>query len=474
MGGTKRKSEEDVHASIAKSEEAGVEIGAGEEAKRATSSGKTPSNVADINAKREEKKRSPTKRRKSKQSTDFFNELPSLMGLETLPTISRQNSFSIYNNGGEIIRVLSNNNLFAAEDVVPPASLGAVPPPQSVLKEEEEEGNTVYNADNIVHNRNTANDIANTANAANANNNLWESLDLPMPPMHPTPMVNNNYSAHEQELILGSKSFTLGTPYAQQRELLRVNVNNNNNNKDNNNKKTKATVGKNAAGGKQAPSKAQQQKNRRLNVKAKKDAILAVDKIMADNAKNVSPPRNLLNNDARLRTTEVEEANGQYQYFHAQQEQSMQKRNERMTTTATNTTPSDEENANPPSNGSREDENNKKSDNNNRSSDNNSNETSLVKEVGNSADGAARNDDKNNKNKNTQHQQRNCQAELMLLEEFQSVIRNLYSVTRENIKNSLYRLAEEAKNRAAGVTVVKEKEHAMVDQSVVNLLYQRY
>ena len=472
MSGTKRKSEEDVHASIAKSEEAGVEVGAGE-ARRASSSGKTPSNVADITAKREEKKRSPTKRRKSKQSTDFFNELPSLMGLETLPTISRQNSFSIYNNGGEITRVLSNNNLFAAEDVVPPASLGAVPPPQSVLKEEEE-GNTVYNADNIVHNRNTANDIANTANAANANNNLWESLDLPMPSMHPTPMVNNNYSAHEQELILGSKSFTLGTPYAQQRELLRVNVNNNNNKKKNNNKKTKATVGKNAAGGKQAPSKAQQQKNRRLDIKAKKDAILAVDKIMADNAKNVSPPRNLLNNDARLRTTEVEEANGQYQYFHAQQEQSMQKRNERMTTTATNTTPSDEENANPPSNGSREDENNKKSDNNNRSSDNNSNETSLVKEVGNSADGAAMNDDKNNKNKNTQHQQRNCQAELMLLEEFQSVIRNLYSVTRENIKNSLYRLAEEAKNRAAGVTVLKEKEHVMVDQSVVNLLYQRY
>ena len=117
MGGTKRKSEEDVHASIAKSEEAGVEVGAGE-ARRASSSGKTPSNVADITAKREEKKRSPTKRRKSKQSTDFFNELPSLMGLETLPTISRQNSFSIYNNGGEITRVLSNNNLFAAEDVV--------------------------------------------------------------------------------------------------------------------------------------------------------------------------------------------------------------------------------------------------------------------------------------------------------------------------------------------------------------------
>ena len=45
-------------------------------------------------------------------------------------------------------------------------------------------------------------------------------------------------------------------------------------------------------------SKAQQQKNRRQAVKAKKDAILAIDKIMADNAKNISPPRNLVNNDA--------------------------------------------------------------------------------------------------------------------------------------------------------------------------------
>ena len=196
---------------------------------------------------------------------------------------------------------------------------------------------------------------------------------------------------------------------------------------------------------------------------------------MADNAKNISPPRNLVNNDAKLRTTEVQEANGQYQYFHMQQEQTMQKRNDRMTTTATNTTPSEEENAHPPSNGSREDENNKKSDNN-RSSDNNSNGTSLVKEVGNSADGAANIDNKIINNKNIQQHQRSSQAELILLEEFQTVIRNLYSVTRENIKSSLYRLAEEAKNknRAAGATVFKDKDHVMVDQSVVNLLYQRY
>ena len=124
----------------------------------------------------------------------------------------------------------------------------------------------------------------------------------------------------------------------------------------------------------------------------------------------------------------------------------MQKRNDRMTTTATNTTPSEEENAHPPSNGSREDENNKKSDNN-RSSDNNSNGTSLVKEVGNSADGAANIDNKIINNKNIQQHQRSSQAELILLEEFQTVIRNLYSVTRENIKSSLYRLAEEAKNK---------------------------
>ena len=56
------------------------------------------------------------------------------------------------------------------------------------------------------------------------------------------------------------------------------------------NKKAKANV-KNAVGGKQMQSKAQQQKNRRQAVKAKKDAILAIDKIMADNAKNISPPR---------------------------------------------------------------------------------------------------------------------------------------------------------------------------------------
>ena len=241
------------------------------------------------------------------------------------------------------------------------------------------------------------------------------------------------------------------------------------------NKKAKANVAKNAVGGKQMQSKAQQQKNRRQAVKAKKDAILAIDKIMADNAKNISPPRNLVNNDAKLRTTEVQEANGQYQYFHMQQEQSMQKRNDRMTTTATNTTRSEEENAHPASNGSREDENNKKSDNN-RSSDNNSNGTSLVKEVGNSADGAANIDNKIINNKNIQQHQRSSQAELILLEEFQTVIRNLYSVTRENIKSSLYRLAEEAKNknRAAGATVFKDKDHVMVDQSVVNLLYQRY
>ena len=241
------------------------------------------------------------------------------------------------------------------------------------------------------------------------------------------------------------------------------------------NKKAKANVAKNAVGGKQMQSKAQQQKNRRQAVKAKKDAILAIDKIMADNAKNISPPRNLVNNDAKLRTTEVQEANGQYQYFHMQQEQTMQKRNDRMTTTATNTTRSEEENAHPPSNGSREDENNKKSDNN-RSSDNNSNGTSLVKEVGNSADGAANIDNKIIINKNIQQHQRSSQAELILLEEFQTVIRNLYSVTRENIKSSLYRLAEEAKNknRAAGATVFKDKDHVMVDQSVVNLLYQRY
>jgi len=459
MTGMKRKSE-DIHASFAKNDLPQIPKRGGEAAVDVdVEGGKIMPFITTTEKKTtEEENATPTKRRKSKQSTDFFNELPSLMGLETLPTISRQNSFSIYNNGGDITRVLSSNNLFAAEEDVPPASLGAV-----------------------------NNEVANTSNAANANNTLWESLDLPMPPMHPTPMTNNNYSAHEQEIILGSKSFTLGTPYATQNELMRMNVNKNdkNNTKNTGNKKAKVTAGKNAAGGKQAPSKAQQQKNRRQTVKAKKDAILAVDKIMADNAKNLSPPRNLLNNDARLRTTEVQEANGQYQYFHAQQEQTMQKRNERMTTMATLTTPSDEENANPPSNGSREDENNKKSDNNNRSSDNNSNETSLVKEVGNSADGATNNDDKNNKKNKSiqqqqqhhhhhQQQQRNSQAELMLLEEFQTVVRNLYSVTRENIKNSLYRLAEEAKNRAAGATILKQKDHVMVDQSVVNLLYQRY
>ena len=490
MTGMKRKSE-DIHASFAKNDLPQIPKRGGEAAVDVdVEGGKIMPFITTTEKKTtEEENATPTKRRKSKQSTDFFNELPSLMGLETLPTISRQNSFSIYNNGGDITRVLSSNNLFAAEEDVPPASLGAVPPLRSVLKEEEEEeeGNAIYNADNIVNTTHANNEVANTSNAANANNTLWESLDLPMPPMHPTPMTNNNYSAHEQEIILGSKSFTLGTPYATQNELMRMNVNKNdkNNTKNTGNKKAKVTAGKNAAGGKQAPSKAQQQKNRRQTVKAKKDAILAVDKIMADNAKNLSPPRNLLNNDARLRTTEVQEANGQYQYFHAQQEQTMQKRNERMTTMATLTTPSDEENANPPSNGSREDENNKKSDNNNRSSDNSSNETSLVKEVGNSADGATNNDDKNNKKNKSiqqqqqqhhhhQQQQRNSQAELMLLEEFQTVVRNLYSVTRENIKNSLYRLAEEAKNRAAGATILKQKDHVMVDQSVVNLLYQRY
>ena len=384
----------------------------------------------------EEKKATinPMKRRKSKQSTDFFNELPSLMGLEVLPTISRQNSFShIYNNGGEIPQVLSNNNLFATEEVVPPASLVAAPPPQSALKEEG--GNAVYNADNIVKATNTTN-VVNTA-SANANN-LWESLDLPIP-MHPTSMANNNYSVHEQEIILGSKSFTLGTPYTQQHELIRENVNTTTTaatTMNTTNKKAKANVAKNAVGGKQMQSKAQQQKNRRQAVKAKKDAILAIDKIMADNAKNISPPRNLVNNDAELRTTEVQEANGQYQYFHMQQEQTMQKRNDRMTTTATNTTPSEEENAHPPSNGSREDENNKKSDNN-RSSDNNSNGTSLVKEVGNSADGAANIDNKIINNKNIQQHQRSSQAELILLEEFQTVIRNLYSSLSEYQKLSV-------------------------------------
>ena len=483
MIGSKRKSE-DVHASTGKKERAAsgepAKIGGGEGGKTAQQISSAPSNTkanaaAITEMKREEKKATinPTKRRKSKQSTDFFNELPSLMGLEVLPTISRQNSFShIYNNGGEIPQVLSNNNLFATEEVVPPASLVAAPPPQSALKEEG--GNAVYNADNIAKATNTTN-VVNTA-SANANN-LWESLDLPIP-MHPTSMANNNYSVHEQEIILGSKSFTLGTPYTQQHELIRENVNTTTTvatTMTTTNKKAKANVAKNAVGGKQMPSKAQQQKNRRQAVKAKKDAILAIDKIMADNAKNISPPRNLVNNDAKLRTTEVQEANGQYQYFHMQQEQSMQKRNDRMTTTATNTTRSEEENAHPASNGSHEDENNKKSDNN-RSSDNNSNGTSLVKEVGNSADGAANIDNKIINNKNIQQHQRSSQAELILLEEFQTVIRNLYSVTRENIKSSLYRLAEEAKNknRAAGATVFKDKDHVMVDQSVVNLLYQRY
>ena len=474
MTGMKRKSE-DIHASFAKNDLPQIPKRGGEAAVDVdVEGGKIMPFITTTEKKTtEEENATPTKRRKSKQSTDFFNELPSLMGLEVLPTISRQNSFShIYNNGGEIPQVLSNNNLFATEEVVPPASLVAAPPPQSALKEEG--GNAVYNADNIVKATNTTN-VVNTA-SANANN-LWESLDLPIP-MHPTSMANNNYSVHEQEIILGSKSFTLGTPYTQQHELIRENVNTTTTaatTMNTTNKKAKANVAKNAVGGKQMQSKAQQQKNRRQAVKAKKDAILAIDKIMADNAKNISPPRNLVNNDAKLRTTEVQEANGQYQYFHMQQEQTMQKRNDRMTTTATNTTPSEEENAHPPSNGSREDENNKKSDNN-RSSDNNSNGTSLVKEVGNSADGAANIDNKIINNKNIQQHQRSSQAELILLEEFQTVIRNLYSVTRENIKSSLYRLAEEAKNknRAAGATVFKDKDHVMVDQSVVNLLYQRY
>ena len=103
--------------------------------------------------------------------------------------------------------------------MVPPASLVAAPPPQSALKEEG--GNAVYNADNIVKATNTTN-VVNTA-SANANN-LWElKLDLPIP-MHPTSMANNNYSVHEQEIILGSKSFTLGTPYTQH-ELIEENVN---------------------------------------------------------------------------------------------------------------------------------------------------------------------------------------------------------------------------------------------------------
>ena len=119
-------------------------------------------------------------------------------------------------------------------------------------EEEEEEGNAIYNADNIVNTTHANNEVVNTA-SANANNTLWESLDLPIP-MHPTSMTNNNYSAHEQEIILGSKSFTLGTPYATQNELIRMNANKNdkNNTKNTTNKKAKANVGKNAAGGKHA------------------------------------------------------------------------------------------------------------------------------------------------------------------------------------------------------------------------------
>ena len=113
-------------------------------------------------------------------------------------------------------------------------------------EEEEEEGNAIYNADNIVNTTHANNEVANTSNALDANNTLWESLDLPMPPMHPTPMTNNNYSAHEQEIILGSKSFTLGTPYATQNELIRMNANKNdkNNTKNTGNKKAKVTAGK--------------------------------------------------------------------------------------------------------------------------------------------------------------------------------------------------------------------------------------
>ena len=260
MTGMKRKSE-DIHASFAKNDLPQIPKRGGEAAVDVdVEGGKIMPFITTTEKKTtEEENATPTKRRKSKQSTDFFNELPSLMGLETLPTISRQNSFSIYNNGGDITRVLSSNNLFAAEEDVPPASLGAVPPLRSVLKEEEEEeeGNAIYNADNIVNTTHANNEVANTSNAANANNTLWESLDLPMPPMHPTPMTNNNYSAHEQEIILGSKSFTLGTPYATQNELMRMNVNKNdkNNTKNTGNKKAKVTAGKNAAGGKQAPSK---------------------------------------------------------------------------------------------------------------------------------------------------------------------------------------------------------------------------
>ena len=89
-----------------------------------------------------------------------------------------------------------------------------------------------------------------------------------------------------------------------------------------------------------------------------------------------------------MRTTEVQEANGQYQYSHATRTNHAEKETTRMTTTATNTTPSEEENAHPPSNGSREDENNKKSDNNDvwRQQ---QQRGEFGKEVGNSADGAA-------------------------------------------------------------------------------------
>ena len=81
--------------------------------------------------------------------------------------------------------------------------------------------------------------------------------------MHPTSMANNNYSVHEQEIILGSKSFTLGTPYTQQHELIEENVNTTTTaaiNDEYHQQKGKANVAKNAVGGKQMQSKAQQQK----------------------------------------------------------------------------------------------------------------------------------------------------------------------------------------------------------------------
>ena len=306
---------------------------------------------------------------------------------------------------------------------------------------------SLYNNNN---NRRVQETTTNAATTTTNNNNLlWESL-LPAEMVLPMPMpsvtFNNNSGSAQIYTVLGSKSFT--NPEQKQPQIGENNITQNNNEKQL--KATAAAVKKKRS---KPLVKAQQRK-------AKKNAILAVDQIMGTSS-HYDAPRKLLNtNDMNQRTKEVHEANGQYQHFNNQQQKQSNERSRIGTTSAavkvcgTRGGANDDDGSN--DDGSSEGENN-----------NNNNNNKKKKSGGSDNNRSSDTDDANNQ------RLKSSRDEMVLLQEFSNVIRNLYSVTRENIKTSLYRLADEATHKNNNRSFSKV-EYAMVDQSVVNLLYQRY